>query len=1558
MTFKPVIFLAFANEKVDNALFLRKLSLETSGIRHALSEAERSGLCELVIRTSATVADILDVFQDPLMGNRISIFHYGGHANGFSLLLESEDGKSNMATNKEGLVPYLARQENLKLVFLNGCSSKEQANDLLKAGISAVIGTTSEINDDTATQLATRFYSSLGDGSGIDKAWADATDEVKIKVSTENTRSLFWEGKQEISADRFPWVIQYKAGSDIIKDWNLPDISGNPLYGLPAIPQIYNLPESPFLYLNRYERRHAEIYFGRSYAIRALFASINDATAPPIILLYGQSGVGKSSLLEAGLQPRLEVSHEVFYLRRNAWVGLSATLYNALLKKCGFATKFNVFDHKPANNSSLLIEGLQSIAEKINDELKPDIHQLINKIQQSETSETIPATNEEQPPASTAEAWQYAEKKFNKPVLVILDQIEEAYTRPNEKIQNEMNLLFIDLKALFGNPSLAPKGKIILSFRKEYHPEIDEYCKNYELPRNKTFIDHINKKDIINVFNGFKETPRVKSRYNLSVEDGLPEIISADLSTDAEAPIAPMLQILLTKMWLKAIDANNGAPVFTHKLYYALKEEGLAMDEFLQNQLIELRKKLPDHFRTGFVLELLTFYCTPNSTSAARTEQQLLDNFVLAMPEASTIRQACTDLFLITELGGEEKSSMLAHDTLAKAVIKAQMNSTLPIQQAKRILISRTEAIRAGSNVSTLDPWELKLLDEIQAYLPPFTDEIKNLISISRKEIEKKERDKKLLNYAKTGIFLITIIGSFFIGYYYVQAKANAKKSYINHMAAASAMSLSRDPTLSLSQASEGIKIDGENSSAEIKRSFTHAYYNSIQFHNLWYEELFHSDLNYSNIIYNDQSKRMIPFMESDSLEIFDYNGHIVGGIAVVDDLAILASQSEFSFLQKIKWSHDGRTIIAMHSDGRIQFHQADGKLKKVIGAPDQYFSFDVSPAQNEVIALSGSMNNADSKYQIEFYNMDGTMISSISSDEFTNGISYSSDGNNIIITHKDYANFNISNVSDDPIISSRFELLNKNGKIMKQFDAKGEINYVINSPLGNFYCAALENSSLVLFNKEGKLINKIIPMAPLSLIGRESNEQPEIISLNFSPNDSFLLVCFHNKVAQMYNTYKTGQPINFKHNNLVTFAKFSDDGSRIMTGSSDNTAAIWDLTGKELFRLLGHQNDVTMGFFCNDDDKIITTSLDGTIKAWYFANKSNIELIGHKGPVNYIDLDSTNKYLVSAGYDHTLRLWDLNTQKEVDKVDLGIQGVRYTTFISKNEVLGIGNQNQAFLYTLFDHHLKYFIGHRDQIEWADAIGETIITASKDGSIRFWDKTSPNPKSKIINVKRGELLSLDISAVDSIVAVGTSTGDIFLYNNQGDSLKELSEHHDKVLYLDISNNGKYMVSASADGTAIIWDMLTKSQLARLERIACAPYNDCKVTSANFSYDGNHVITISSDRTIRLWDLSGKLMSSMSGHTDEITDAFFAPNDKSIYSYSADKTLRLWDLNGKEITSYPGHTDKINCATMENSLNKIYTASDDGTIRIWYTPEGLYKWLLKSNNTIHSNTKSQ
>ena len=143
---------------------------------------------------------------------------------------------------------------------------------------------------------------------------------------------------------------------------------------LPPLPP-QDLPDKPYRYLDRYHRADAEIFFGRGREIRELVELITAMDSPPIVPLYGQSGVGKSSLLEAGLQPRLEGRYVVYYLRRDQGQGLLGTITAGL----GAA-----------------------------------------------------------PGDDLATTWHHLETQNDQPLLVILDQVEEVYTRNNSQQPDEL----------------------------------------------------------------------------------------------------------------------------------------------------------------------------------------------------------------------------------------------------------------------------------------------------------------------------------------------------------------------------------------------------------------------------------------------------------------------------------------------------------------------------------------------------------------------------------------------------------------------------------------------------------------------------------------------------------------------------------------------------------------------------------------------------------------------------------------------------------------------------------------------------------------------------------------------------------------------------------------------------------------------------------------------------------------------------------------------------------------------------------------------------------------
>ena len=71
-------------------------------------------------------------------------------------------------------------------------------------------------------------------------------------------------------------------------------------------------------------------------------------------------------------------------------------------------------------------------------------------------------------------------------------------------------------------------------------------------------------------------------------------------------------------------------------------------------------------------------------------------------------------------------------------------------------------------------------------------------------------------------------------------------------------------------------------------------------------------------------------------------------------------------------------------------------------------------------------------------------------------------------------------------------------------------------------------------------------------------------------------------------------------HTDGVSGASFSPDGARIVTGSFDRTAKVWDARdGTALLELKGHKGYVSGASFSPDGARIVTGSWDKTAKVW-----------------------------------------------------------------------------------------------------------------------------------------------------------------------------------------------------------------------------------------------------------------------------------------------------------------------------------------------------------------------
>ena len=93
-----------------------------------------------------------------------------------------------------------------------------------------------------------------------------------------------------------------------------------------------NYRRSPYQGLIPYEEVDAPFFFGREKEIRLITANL---FAAPLTLLYGASGAGKTSVLRAGVVPRLRQRQDLLVVVYNTWQGDSITGLKAALAEAG-----------------------------------------------------------------------------------------------------------------------------------------------------------------------------------------------------------------------------------------------------------------------------------------------------------------------------------------------------------------------------------------------------------------------------------------------------------------------------------------------------------------------------------------------------------------------------------------------------------------------------------------------------------------------------------------------------------------------------------------------------------------------------------------------------------------------------------------------------------------------------------------------------------------------------------------------------------------------------------------------------------------------------------------------------------------------------------------------------------------------------------------------------------------------------------------------------------------------------------------------------------------------
>ncbi|RCR70428.1 CHAT domain-containing protein [Larkinella punicea] len=205
------LLFCFANDRDHPLPSLRD---EDDGIDRLLDLRSSKGHFQKVresFATTSSVADKLATYQ-----NTLSLFHFSGHAG--STVLQLED----TVARGVGIAQLLGRCPNLKLVFLNGCSTLQHIRLLAAQNVkAAIIATSTPIEDKAASAFALTFYRALVNQHSVEESLDMA--QLKLQVTEATTIQVVNRAMIDLSEEEVTRNLWYfHRPSDEAARWELP----------------------------------------------------------------------------------------------------------------------------------------------------------------------------------------------------------------------------------------------------------------------------------------------------------------------------------------------------------------------------------------------------------------------------------------------------------------------------------------------------------------------------------------------------------------------------------------------------------------------------------------------------------------------------------------------------------------------------------------------------------------------------------------------------------------------------------------------------------------------------------------------------------------------------------------------------------------------------------------------------------------------------------------------------------------------------------------------------------------------------------------------------------------------------------------------------------------------------------------------------------------------------------------------------------------------------------------------------------------------------------------
>jgi WD40 repeat protein len=363
-----------------------------------------------------------------------------------------------------------------------------------------------------------------------------------------------------------------------------------------------------------------------------------------------------------------------------------------------------------------------------------------------------------------------------------------------------------------------------------------------------------------------------------------------------------------------------------------------------------------------------------------------------------------------------------------------------------------------------------------------------------------------------------------------------------------------------------------------------------------------------------------------------------------------------------------------------------------------------------------------------------------------------------------------------------------------------------------------------------------------------------------------------------------TGRTLHEYEHPGARSAAISADNRRVVTGSLDDTVRVWSgQSGRRIHTLREHAGKPVAMAFSPDGEFVATGSSDGTARIWRTSDWGlNASLPGHTNALTDVSFSEDSEHIATAGRDGTAR------------------------------VAHVKSGDELFVLS----------GHGDVVqtaEFAGGAGSDVVTTGPDGSIRVWDGVFQPELGRLASVAAPVY---SIAAGDDGLRVRTTDGREHVL--EAGSGRELGV--DEVP----KRRPRRVVGPDANAATFRGQRVRLLHEGKVTMLT--GFRD-DVTGVAFSPDGDFLVAASKDKAARIFDVAtGELLRKLQ-HNGAVRDAQFSPDGRWVVTSTV--RANIWDAQDwTNLMRLKGHDGPVTAVAFSRDGRTVFTGGADGTVRTY------------------------